>query len=228
MQLLPALLSLSCAVSLASGHFHVEEPPPRGYDNDKVTQFPCGGQSVSDSRHAVSLENPEISLVLEMGHDQAALQVLLGLGNDPGSNYNITLVPTLREQGMGTFCLPHISLSEEVLGTQLEDGMNATVQVVTNGDPVGGLYNCIDITFSSDAVTEVPVTCTNSTGVTAEFFTGEAAGRNANESTPNGQPQGGSGSDGASPSESGNVAAPLQTAAWGILGAAVAGGIALL
>lgn len=141
MQLLASILSLSCALSLVSAHFEVKEPPVRGTDSAKMVEFPCGGQSVSDERHAVALENPELAIVMEMGHDRAAVQVLLGLGSDPGKNYNVTLVPTVAEQGIGTFCLPRISLSEDVLGTELEDGMNATVQVVTNGHPSGGLYN---------------------------------------------------------------------------------------
>lgn len=141
MQLVPSLLALSCALSLASAHFEVKEPPVRGYDGEKVVNFPCGGQSVSSKRYEVSVENPELSIVMAMGHDQAAVQVLLGLGSDPGTNYNVTLVPTMREQGLGDFCLPGISLSEDVLGAEIEDGMNATVQVVTNGDPSGGLYN---------------------------------------------------------------------------------------
>jgi hypothetical protein len=45
------------------------------------------------------------------------------------------------------------------------DGMNATIQVVTNGDPAGGLYNCADITFSSTAAQPASGVCTNQTGV---------------------------------------------------------------
>jgi hypothetical protein len=33
-------------------------------------------------------------------------------------------------------------------GSGLE-GMQATIQVVTNGDPDGGLYNCADVTLSA-------------------------------------------------------------------------------
>lgn len=88
---------------------------------------------------------------------------------------------------------------------------------------------CIDAVYSRSARYVKPESCKNGTGVEAMPFSGEAANRNANESTPNGQPQGGSGgSGGHSPSPTGN-AAPLQTAAvWGVLGAAVAGGVALL
>lgn len=72
-----------------------------------------------------------------MEHDEAAVQVLLGMGNDPGVNFNITLLPTIQEQGIGQFCLGDVVVPEGVA----TEGMNATIQVVTNGDPNGGLYN---------------------------------------------------------------------------------------
>jgi hypothetical protein len=46
------------------------------------------------------------------------------------------------------------------------DGMNATIQVVTNGDPDGGLYNCADVTLSSTASGPASGVCKNATGVT--------------------------------------------------------------
>ena len=73
-----------------------------------------------------------------MEHDEAAVQVLMGLGNDVGSSFNITLVPTIQEQGIGKFCLGDVTVPA---GTHVTEGMNATIQVVTNGDPNGGLYN---------------------------------------------------------------------------------------
>jgi hypothetical protein len=78
---------------------------------------------------------------MTMGHDQTALQVLLGLGNDPGNNFNISVLPLMRQVGLGDLCLPNVRLDETVLGVAPTDGMNATLQVVTNGDPSGGLYN---------------------------------------------------------------------------------------
>ncbi|EEP81153.1 hypothetical protein UREG_05995 [Uncinocarpus reesii 1704] len=224
------ILALSSLFSLSAAHFVLVEPTPRGFSEDELSNFPCGGQSVSDSRTKVSLNDPKISIALEMGHDQTAVQVLLGLGNDPGSNFNITLVPTFRQTGLGDFCLPEVSLQEQLMGVGLEDGMNATLQVVTNGDPTGGLYNCADITFSSTTEFAVSGKCKNGTGINAEAFSGDAAQRNANASTPNGQAQqGGSNTDPSGPAPtSSNIAAPLQTAGWGILGAVVAGGVALL
>lgn len=75
-----------------------------------------------------------------MGHDQTAVQFLLAVGTEPGTNYNITLRKTFRVEGLGEFCLPGLELSGDVLGRELEDGLNLTLQVVTNGHPSGGLY----------------------------------------------------------------------------------------
>ena len=72
-----------------------------------------------------------------MGHDETAIQILLGLGDNPGDNFNITLVPTIRQEGLGDFCLQGVSLPTDI---GITDGTNATLQVVTNGDPTGGLY----------------------------------------------------------------------------------------
>ena len=121
---------------LASAHFKLLYPPARGFDEDKLVISPCGGQPQSSNRTTVSLTS--IPVALDMGHDQTVIQMLLGLGNDPGSNFNITLEHTFAEQGEGSFCLPSVSIPKEA---GIMEGMNATLQVITDGDSGGGLYN---------------------------------------------------------------------------------------
>lgn len=94
---------------------------------------------------------------------------------------------------------------------------------------------CADIQFSSTVSYDEPSTCKNNTGVKAVEFTGAAAERNANESTATGAAQdssssssGSSSSSSSSTATSTGAAVPLQTAAWGVLGAAVVGGLAVL
>lgn len=138
---------------LASAHFKLVYPAARGFDEDILGTFPCGGQNtVSSNRTLWPLSNAPIQL--DMGHTSAKVQVLLALGNDPESNFNITLVPTFQEQGPQDFCIggAAIHLPE---GLNITDGTNATLQVITNGDPNGGLYNvrppqsCLFWPFSS-------------------------------------------------------------------------------
>ncbi|KAK2746501.1 hypothetical protein FQN57_003127 [Myotisia sp. PD_48] len=238
MRLSQRISLLSAALlPLTAAHFQVVEPPTRGSDTDKMTTFPCGGYDTpSSSRTQISLDDPRVAIAMKMGHDQAAVQVLLGLGNNPGSNFNISVVPTFRQMGLGDFCLSSVGLGPDVIGFEIEDGMNATLQVLSNGDPNGGLYHCADITFSRTAQFETPDSCKNGTGVTAVPLSGEAAARNANESTANGGAQNGgdsghshpSGTDTGAQPTSTNFAVALETAAWGAVGAAIAGAVALL
>ncbi|KAF7180371.1 hypothetical protein CNMCM7691_009539 [Aspergillus felis] len=235
MKFSPAYL-LSFAPIVAA-HFQIQYPTSRGFDEDKMPTFPCGGMTQSSNRTQVSISSGSFPVALRMGHDQTAVEILLALGNDPGNNFNITLHPTFRIEGLGEFCLPHVVFDKSVLGTNITDGMNATLQVQSNGDPSGGLYACADIQFSSTVQYEAPSSCTNNTGISAVAFTGAAAQRNANESTADGQAQSGSSSSGSGSSatqtskttaSSTGGAVALETAAWGVLGAAVVGGLAVL
>ncbi|KAL2368664.1 expression library immunization antigen 1 [Blastomyces gilchristii SLH14081] len=229
MQLPTSLLHLTYLLTLASAHFELIKPESRGTEYDKLTEYPCGGLPVSSKRTRVSLMDPELNVALKMGHDHSAVQVLLAIGPDPGTNFNVTLVPTFMEIGLGDFCLQDVKLTEEKLGTQLTEGLEATLQVVTNGDPNGGLYNCADLVFTAFSSDDDDASCRNGTGVTAKPFP-ESVGRiNANESTPNGERQGGSGGrNGGDQGGENNSAASLEAAAWGVLGAAVLAAGALL
>lgn len=73
-----------------------------------------------------------------MGHDESNIQVLIGMGNNPGSAFNTVIKPTFSETGLGAFCIEGIEIPASA---GAREGMNATIQVVTNGDPEGGLYN---------------------------------------------------------------------------------------
>jgi hypothetical protein len=131
-------LSLMLA-SLASAHFHLQYPISRGFDEDTMSNFPCGGLAQSSNRTQLPISG-SFPVALKMGHTQTAVEVLIALGSDPSTNYNVTLVPTFQINGLGAFCLPHVDFSAALLGVNITDGMNATVQVQSNGDPTGGLY----------------------------------------------------------------------------------------
>lgn len=141
------LLSLAMVLPMAAAHFILQYPTSRGFDEEKMPDFPCGGQPQSSTRTQIPLDG-SFPLALTMGHVQTALEVLLALGTDPGTNYNITLVPTFQITGLGAFCLPHVDMSEQAIGVNITDGMNATIQVQSNGDPMGGLY-AVRLSFHS-------------------------------------------------------------------------------
>jgi len=86
-----------------------------------------------------------------MGHDEGAVEVLLGLGNNPAPNFNITVVRTFREEGLGDFCIDTVTVAGvDGLTASSLDRQNATLQVITNGDgePAGGFYNVRTINSS--------------------------------------------------------------------------------
>lgn len=132
-------LLLGALLPLASAHFTLVYPAARGFDEDVLSTFPCGGQNtVSSNRTEFPLTGAPIQLL--MGHTSAKVQVLMALGNDPGSNFEYVLLPTIQEQGPQDFCIGAGALQFPA-GLNITAGMNATIQVVTNGDPSGGLYN---------------------------------------------------------------------------------------
>ncbi|KAL4883922.1 hypothetical protein BJY04DRAFT_183510 [Aspergillus karnatakaensis] len=237
---------------LASAHFALNYPSPRGSDTETMPEYPCGGLSASSNRTQISLDEPVFPVEIDLGHDQTAVQVLIGLGSNP--DYNVTLRKTFRIEGLGSFCIPEIELTEDILGTELVDGLNLTLQVVSNGHPSGGLYTCADLQLTAGTVDASSAPCSNNTGVEAFYFEGAAADRNANASTSDGQAQGGEddhghshgdeestgedhsdhGDENATETESADDATPtdganaLQAAGWGVLGAAVVGAMAIL
>ena len=102
-----AWILASCLIPLTTAHFLLNYPASRGFSEDQLSQFPCGGQStVSPNRTLWPLTGGPVQL--NMQHDRVAVQVLLGLGNDVGSNFNITLMPIFAEEGFGDFCMGNV------------------------------------------------------------------------------------------------------------------------
>ncbi|KAI4204936.1 MAG: hypothetical protein LQ350_000788 [Teloschistes chrysophthalmus] len=211
------LSTLVSLTSLATAHFTLDYPPARGFDEDQLGTFPCGGQNtISSNRTTWPLAGGPIQLTME--HDHAAVQVLIALGNNPTDNFNAVLVPTTQEQGIGKFCLSDVKVPES-LG--VKDGDNATIQVVTNGDPTGGLYNCADITFSTTNSSSQE--CTNGKGVSMVKYTGKSANANGTDSaTPS------TSSSGTTTSASAGGSSPSPTTAKSSAGKLEFGGMALL
>jgi len=212
----PTLLTLLLLPLRAAAHFKLNYPPARGFDEDKAPSFPCSGFSVSANRTDWPISAGKIAL--NMGHDQSLVQVLLGIGNDVGEAFNYILLPTIQEQGLGDFCITDLQLPK---GLNVTDGTNATIQVVTNGDPNGGLYNCADITFRTSVASTA--SCVNGTGVKAIKNT--TPYQNANQTNP------GASSTTSAPSPSASTkGAAGQTAVveWGFLLVAAFGAAILL
>ena len=157
---------LSLFPALAAAHFRVLYPPARGFDPDKLVNYPCKQTLPLDAsfsrRHArKSFTNDAIPLLgggfdtpssnrtsfplsggpiqLDFEHTQQNVQVVFALGNNPtGNDYTYTLVPTFYEQGPRSFCISNTAFPPNL---NISAGTNGTILVITNGDPDGGLYN---------------------------------------------------------------------------------------
>lgn len=189
------LFALGAFASLTTAHFNLDFPPARGFDEDKLVQFPCGSfDTPSTTRTPWPLSGGQIAL--EMGHVQSNVEVFIAIGNDVGSAFNTVVRGPLQETGLGAFCMTGFTLPE---GLNITEGTNATIQVITNGDPDGGLYNCADIVFEADAVLATSDVCKNGTGVASSA------------ASISGFPNGTSSTDTTAPSASPTTAAPAAT-----------------
>jgi len=175
------LTVLAAFATLTTAHFNLDYPVARGFDEDKLVTFPCGSfDTPSNNRTSWPISGGSIALT--MGHINTNIEVLIAVGNDVGSAFNTVLRPTFAETGLGAFCMTDFTLPS---GLNVTDGTNATIQVITNGDPDGGLYNCADITFTSAAAAPASGVCTNNTGVatSASTVTGNPNGTTASTTT---------------------------------------------
>ncbi|KAK6592739.1 hypothetical protein QC760_004906 [Botrytis cinerea] len=159
--LLSALVAFSLPL-LSTAHFLLSYPTSRGFDEDTLSQFPCGGQdTVSSNRTLWPLSGG--SIALDMEDASANIEVLIGFGNNVGSAFNTVLRQTFAETGKGSFCMEDLVV--DGAKWNVTEGMNATIQVVTGEmGTSGGLYNCADITFSKNVSTSVG-SCSNATDV---------------------------------------------------------------
>lgn len=134
--------------AVASAHFQLRWPPARGFNQEQAGAFPCGGfDTVSSSRTDFPITGAPIQLALE--HTESRIQVLMALGDGDGA-YSIELANTFQERGPEDFCLGagRVRIPE---GVNVTNGDRATIQVVTNGDPEGGLYQ---VSFNPPSISE--------------------------------------------------------------------------
>jgi hypothetical protein len=139
---------LATLLPLASAHFQVTWPAARGFDDTLTVNYPCGGfDTPSTTRQSLPL-NGSFPIQLSMEHTGVRGVVVLALGSAPtGDDYTIILKPLFTETGPQDFCIGDVVIPE---GLNITDGTQGTIQVVTNGDPNGGLYQvCVNPIYHS-------------------------------------------------------------------------------
>jgi hypothetical protein len=129
---------LFSVLPIASAHFQLTWPPSRGFDEDGIVNYPCGGfNDVNQTRQALPLTG-QFPIQLNMEHTSVKGMVVLALGNDPSDgDFNIILREPFQETGPESFCIGDLTIPSSL---NITEGTNATIQVLTNGDPNGGLY----------------------------------------------------------------------------------------
>ncbi|EON68181.1 hypothetical protein W97_07330 [Coniosporium apollinis CBS 100218] len=163
-KLLPVLLATA---HIASAHFRLQYPFWRGDSFEgEASQWtwPCAGVDQTESANNRTQWPLSGGSVRIFGsHPWALTYVNLGVGNNVTS-FNITLLDNFNQTGNGTFCISQLGAAVlEELGVQ--EGTNATLQVIQTSHSGSALYNCADITFSNQAQPLTGEECTNSTGV---------------------------------------------------------------
>ncbi|EPS41873.1 hypothetical protein H072_4163 [Dactylellina haptotyla CBS 200.50] len=155
------LLAVAALTSAAQAHFGVDYPPMRVDSfEDPYNQYlrPCAGANTTNNRTEWPLDGG--SVVLELHHPTDYIFVNLGLGSDV-TTFNISLTPNFfNNTGNGTLCLPKFPIPA---GVQIQDGTNASIQVVTVNHAGNALYNCADIVFRTSATILSGDACMNTT-----------------------------------------------------------------
>lgn len=120
---------------LASAHFQLTYPKARGFDDDKATNFPCGGFDSVSARTSFPLTGGPIQL--DLGHARTNFSVLLAVGNNPGDAFNYVLKPIFTQLGLGDACIGSggYMIPE---AANVSAGTNATLQIVSNADGADG------------------------------------------------------------------------------------------
>ncbi|KAK0631347.1 hypothetical protein B0T14DRAFT_532151 [Immersiella caudata] len=175
-----AFLLLAVA-QLATAHFGLEYPAWRDATlgsghNYSQWAYPCAGvpgNIPGGNRTDWPLTGG--SVILDLHHDWTYVFINLGLGANV-TVFNYTLTPEfLNATGEGKLCLPTVPLPADL---KVEDGTQASIQVITVGDSGAGLYNCADITFKADAKPLQGDAC-RTVGVTTAAIKEQKAGTSA-------------------------------------------------
>ncbi|KAI0296594.1 hypothetical protein BC826DRAFT_908206 [Russula brevipes] len=162
-----ALTLLIAAITVVNAHFQMAFPPPRGpFDEENEVNF-CDNYVNAANRTEFPLSGGFVTLTSE--HVSWSLAILLSTVQNPTSFDNFTGSSGQQQfarnfssaSGAGDFCIP-LNLSDTGI-SGVADSANVTIQLVFNGGD-GSLYQCADLTLSSNFSIPSNISCSNSTG----------------------------------------------------------------
>ncbi|KAG5648154.1 hypothetical protein DXG03_006108 [Asterophora parasitica] len=161
-----SLFTALALVGSANAHFRLLFPEPRGqFVADNEPQY-CGGYTqVTQNRTTFPLSGGFFTI--KSGHPDFTAGVIISTLQNPISFDNFTVngkqqiaSAYAKNANAGTFCLPLDLAASGVAG--VKDGANVTIQIVYAGGD-GNLYQCADLTLSSNFTIPNNVTCHNET-----------------------------------------------------------------
>jgi hypothetical protein len=124
-----SILSLAMAIP-ASAHFLVNLPPPLGSNIDNEDVAPCGGFTPSSSDNITNFHVGGDAIGITTLHAQSFI-VYMGLLGTSLSQANWTsLVPTIEQYGLNSFCEPSIPVPASWAGSS---GLLQIVQDAEDG-----------------------------------------------------------------------------------------------
>ncbi|KAF2136225.1 uncharacterized protein K452DRAFT_322545 [Aplosporella prunicola CBS 121167] len=139
------------------------------------TTWPLTGGSLRmHVSHPWALTYINLGLAVGSGGDNEAThskrQATDGNGSDTLAanavpSFDTSLLAVFNQTGNGTFCLPEVGRAALAGLEGVKDGVNATIQVIQIAHGGNALYNCADITFSSNATLLSGDDCVNTTNV---------------------------------------------------------------
>ncbi|KAI0662616.1 hypothetical protein C8Q70DRAFT_959964 [Cubamyces menziesii] len=164
---------ISGLLTVASAHFQLQYPPPRGvFVEDKEPTF-CDGYATAVSNRTVFPTNGGI-VSLHSEHVHWTLGGIIATVQNPTSFDNFSsggqfqfVMPFFQTSGEGDFCFPVDFGAQNVTG--VKNGANVTLQLIYDGGD-GQLYQCADLTLSDSASVPQSVSCTNSTNAATTPF----------------------------------------------------------
>jgi len=161
---LSAVATIAGLVSIASAHFQLQYPAPRGpFVEDDEPTFCDGYTDAGSNRTVFPLSGGVIEINSE--HPTWTVGVLVSTASNPSnfSDFNFPngtnqlAVNFFQTSGEGLACF-NINLTKSGV-SGIQDGANVTVEIVFDGGD-GQLYQCADLTLSSSAT--VPSNATSS------------------------------------------------------------------
>ncbi|KAN0062095.1 hypothetical protein ACQY0O_005612 [Thecaphora frezii] len=181
------------ATKAAVAHFTLDYPTTRGFNEDIEDDNFCGGfHNQTVPRSPWYYKNGPVEI--DSHHDSATVNIYLSLEQTPSGPQSFLKtasgadIPPLRHDlvlsGAGEFCFHANASALSIDGVTIGDGTNATIMVEFISMTHGHLYQCSDVTFTSDASVGSNLTCTDSLKSSAAAASSSSSAAPAASSAP--------------------------------------------